>query len=154
MLSPAEVRFHFTITIYGIFCAIINGSIKPEGVCTSATTSGPQPPKQSFARHYKFHWPILLTVNIAVGGYLFTRTKKKELAVLRKKFQKMFLQIQLLRRQGCEPIPEDKQRELFKWTLEEKRKVKPKDPAKKKLIDEEETTLKQFIHAKAIPSIW
>ena len=44
-----------------------------------------------------------------------------------------------------EPIPEDQQCELFKWMLEEKRKIKPKDPEEKKRIDEEKAILKQFI---------
>ncbi|XP_062091021.1 uncharacterized protein LOC133797206 [Humulus lupulus] len=50
-----------------------------------------------------------------------------------------------------EPIPEDQQRELFKWMLEEKRKLKPKDPDEKKRIDEDKAILKQFIRAKTIP---
>lgn len=52
------------------------------------------------------------------------------------------------------PIPEDQQRELFKWMLEEKRKVKPRDAEEKKRIDEEKATLKQFIRAKSLPTIW
>ena len=52
-----------------------------------------------------------------------------------------------------EPIPENQQRELFKWMLEEKRKIKPKDPEEKKCIDEEKAILKQCIRAKPIPSI-
>lgn len=52
-----------------------------------------------------------------------------------------------------EPIPENQQRELFKWILEEKRKAKPKDPEEKKRLDEEKAILKQFIRAKSIPSI-
>ncbi|KAI8565410.1 hypothetical protein RHMOL_Rhmol03G0257000 [Rhododendron molle] len=52
-----------------------------------------------------------------------------------------------------EPIPEDQQRELFKWILEEKRKVKPKDREEKKRIDEEKALLKEFIRAKSIPSL-
>lgn len=52
-----------------------------------------------------------------------------------------------------EPIPEDQQRELFKWILEEKRKVKPKDPKEKKRIDEEKAILKQFIRAESIPQL-
>lgn len=52
-----------------------------------------------------------------------------------------------------EPIPVDQQRELFKWILEERRKLKPKDPEEKKRIDEEKAILKQFIRAKSIPSI-
>lgn len=52
-----------------------------------------------------------------------------------------------------EPIPEDQQRELFKWILEEKRKVKTKDREEKKHIEEEKAILKQFIRAKTIPEI-
>lgn len=51
------------------------------------------------------------------------------------------------------PIPQDQQRELFKWILEEKRKIKPKDPEEKKRIDEEKALLKQYIRAKSIPNI-
>lgn len=50
-----------------------------------------------------------------------------------------------------EPIPEDQQRELFSWMLEEKRKVKPRDREEKKRIDEDKAILKQFIRAKSIP---
>lgn len=52
-----------------------------------------------------------------------------------------------------EPIPESQQRELFKWILEEKRKLKPQSPEEKKRLDEEKALLKQFIRAKSIPSI-
>ncbi|KAI4355519.1 hypothetical protein L6164_004283 [Bauhinia variegata] len=52
-----------------------------------------------------------------------------------------------------EPIPESQQRELFKWILEEKRKLKPKDPEEKRRIDEEKAILKQFIRAKSIPAV-
>ncbi|KAF5931942.1 hypothetical protein HYC85_028113 [Camellia sinensis] len=52
-----------------------------------------------------------------------------------------------------DPIPENQQRELFKWLLEEKRKVKPKDSEEKKRIDEEKAIIKQFIRAKSIPSL-
>uniref|UniRef100_A0A7N2LM80 RNA helicase n=1 Tax=Quercus lobata TaxID=97700 RepID=A0A7N2LM80_QUELO len=37
--------------------------------------------------------------------------------------------------------------------LEERRKIKPKDPEEKECIDEEKATLKQFIRAKPIPSV-
>ncbi|XP_058729310.1 uncharacterized protein LOC131601488 isoform X2 [Vicia villosa] len=49
------------------------------------------------------------------------------------------------------PIPEEQQREVFEWMLEEKRKVKPKDAMEKKQIDEEKYILKQFLRAKSIP---
>jgi len=50
------------------------------------------------------------------------------------------------------PIPEELQREIFQWMLEEKRKLKPKDPVEKKQIDEEKAILKQFLRAKSIPN--
>ncbi|CAH1435107.1 unnamed protein product [Lactuca virosa] len=52
-----------------------------------------------------------------------------------------------------EPIPLNQQLELFKWILEEKRKVKTKDLEEKKRIDEEKAILKQFICAKSVPSL-
>lgn len=33
-------------------------------------TPPPPPPKESFVRRYKFLWPLLITVNLAVGGPL------------------------------------------------------------------------------------
>lgn len=49
------------------------------------------------------------------------------------------------------PISEDEQRELFKWMLEEKRKVISKDSQEKKQIDDDKAILKQLIRAKSIP---
>lgn len=49
------------------------------------------------------------------------------------------------------PIPEEQQREIFKWMLEEKRKLKPKNPLEKKQIDEEKAILKHFLRAESIP---
>ncbi|KAG0488820.1 hypothetical protein HPP92_007631 [Vanilla planifolia] len=51
------------------------------------------------------------------------------------------------------PIPEPEQRELFRWMLEEKRKVKPRSPSEKKKIDEEKALLKEILRAKSIPSL-
>ncbi|CAL5361243.1 unnamed protein product [Camellia sinensis] len=133
----------------------------------------PQPPKESFARRYKFVWPLLLAVNIAVGAYLFMRTKKKDAGVEegevpnvpptpgpttaaavvpigeKTSFPTPIIESVMLR----DPIPENQQRELFKWLLEEKRKVKPKNSEEKKRIDEEKAIIKQFIRAKSIPSL-
>lgn len=52
-----------------------------------------------------------------------------------------------------QPIPEEEKRELYKWILEEKRKVKPKSREEKKQIDEEKAILKQFIRAESIPDL-
>ncbi|XVF86802.1 hypothetical protein PTKIN_Ptkin18bG0071700 [Pterospermum kingtungense] len=131
----------------------------------------PQPPKESFARRYKFLWPLLLAVNFTVGAYLFMRTKKKDTTedvvrdvgsspvstttVTAPPVTEMPLPAPPITQpvKLPEPIPESQQRELFKHILEEKRKVKPKDPEEKKRLDEEKAILKQFIRAKSIPSI-
>ncbi|XP_028756299.1 uncharacterized protein LOC114715608 [Neltuma alba] len=128
----------------------------------------PPPPKESFVRRYKFVLPMILAVNLAVGAYLFVRTKKKDIPVeeeqhappvstkdattpaVQTSVSPLPMTEQVIRR---EPIPENQQRELFKWILEEKRKVKPKDPEEKRKLDEEKAVLKQFIRAKSIPRI-
>ncbi|XP_062087671.1 uncharacterized protein LOC133794459 [Humulus lupulus] len=130
----------------------------------------PQPPKESFARRYKFLWPLLLTVNLAVGAYIFMRTKKKETDVelvdevatpvqttaavtvpLEKSLPSPAIKEPPPKLR--EPISGNQQRELFKWILEEKRKVRTNDPEERKRIDEEKALLKQFIRAKSVPSI-
>ena len=139
---------------------------------SSSSAPPPPPPKESFARRYRFLWPLLLAVNLAVGGYVLLRTRKKDTsttveegasdvpstpvsttaattAPITEKPLPSIVEPVVSR----DPIPDDKQRELFKWILEEKRKVKPKDPEEKKRIDEEKAILKQFIRAKSIPNI-
>ncbi|GMH16013.1 hypothetical protein Nepgr_017854 [Nepenthes gracilis] len=128
----------------------------------------PEPPKESFLRRHKFLWPLLLTVNVAVGAYLYTRTKQKDKVVEEdapeastppppppppptEKPPPPVAAAEPSKLQ--EPIPENQQRELFKWMLEEKRKANPKDPEEKKRIDEEKAILKQFLRAKSIPAI-
>ncbi|XP_042513791.1 uncharacterized protein LOC122088556 [Macadamia integrifolia] len=130
----------------------------------------PEPPKVPYARRYKFLWPLLLTVNLGVGAYLFMRTKKKDMVIDNDKAvvdvpstptesKTTVTEISSPTPVKVEPpkvrppIPQDQQRELFKWILEEKRKIKPKDKEEKKRIDEEKAILKQFIRSKSIPSL-
>lgn len=133
----------------------------------------PEVPRESFAKRYKFLWPLLLTVNLAVGAYLFLRTKKNDAPVEEETTgtapspatssatptasavtENPAITLPVLQPvRVLEPIPEQQQRELFKWMLEEKRKIKAKDPDEKKRIDEEKAILKQFIRAKSIPNI-
>ena len=40
-----------------------------------------------------------------------------------------------------------------KWVLEEKQKVKPRNAAEKKKLDEEKALLKEFIRAGSLPSL-
>ncbi|XP_050382151.1 uncharacterized protein LOC126799078 [Argentina anserina] len=119
---------------------------------SSSHSSAPPPPKlpkESFARRYKFLWPMLLAVNFGVGAYLFMRTKKKGTTPITEEPLPQPIITEPVK--VHEPISEEQQREAFKWMLEEKRKVKPKDREEKKRIDEEKALLKQFIQAKSIP---
>uniref|UniRef100_A0A2P2Q5K7 Uncharacterized protein LOC105631469 n=1 Tax=Rhizophora mucronata TaxID=61149 RepID=A0A2P2Q5K7_RHIMU len=133
------------------------------------SSSAPQPPKESFFKRNRFLVSLLLTANIVVGAYFFMRTKKKD-AGLEKEATVTSVSTTAATNTAVtekptslhpvsepmkphDPIPENQQRELFKWILEEKRKLKPKDPQEKKRIDEEKDILKQFIRAKSIPSI-
>ncbi|KAG6575480.1 hypothetical protein SDJN02_24194 [Cucurbita argyrosperma subsp. argyrosperma] len=155
-----------------VMSASSSSSPAPPASSNTASTSSsslPQPPKESFARRYKFLWPMLLTVNLAVGAYLLMRTKKQDeqvteeeaapdsaktakiaAPVVEESFAKPAIVEPVKVR---EPIPVDQQRELFKWILEEKRKIKPKDREEKKRIDEEKAILKEFIRAKSIPNL-
>ncbi|XP_051147500.1 uncharacterized protein LOC127262740 isoform X1 [Andrographis paniculata] len=129
-----------------------------------------QPQKESFLRRYRFLWPLLLAVNFSIGAYVLIRTRQRDTdsseseipestsSATSSSSSSAIVEVsdtppivkETIRRA---PIPEDQQRELFKWMLEEKRKVKPKDPEEKKRIDEEKAVLKQFIRAKSIPSL-
>ncbi|XP_027336905.1 uncharacterized protein LOC113850537 [Abrus precatorius] len=131
------------------------------------TTTPPPPPKEPFVRRYKFLWPMLLAVNLGVGAYLFMRTNKKDTGekeqdsspvstkdvtahVAETSVSSPSITNPVIKR---EPIPEGQQRELLKWILEEKRKVKPRDAEEKQKIDEEKALLKKIIRSKSIPSI-
>ncbi|OIT08735.1 PREDICTED: probable serine/threonine-protein kinase DDB_G0278665 [Nicotiana attenuata] len=135
----------------------------------------PQPPRESFVRRYKYLWPMLLAVNFSIGAYLFMRTKKKDVGTdegeipdvpsaavstaaataVSEKEKEVTKEVatspSALPVVVREPIPENQQRELFKWMLEEKRRIKPKDHEEKRRIDEEKAILKHFIRAKSIP---
>ncbi|CAN4086930.1 unnamed protein product [Withania somnifera] len=131
----------------------------------------PQPPKESFIRRYKYLWPMLLAVNFSIGAYLFMRTKKKDVGTEEGEMSDVpgasvstaaAITVSEKEKEGTttptlqpvivrEPIPEIQQRELFKWMLEEKRRVKPKDQEEKRRIDEEKAILKHFIRTKSIP---
>ena len=108
---------------------------------------------------------------IAFAGYLFFRTKKKDIeepaseeiaaksgsvaaapVTIEKPVSSAVVADPVVVK-AREPIPEKQQRELFKWILEEKRKVKPRNAEEKKRIDQEKAILKQFIGSKTIPTL-
>ncbi|XP_045787851.1 uncharacterized protein LOC123883165 [Trifolium pratense] len=130
----------------------------------------PPQPKEPFIRRYKFLWPMLLAVNLGLGVYLFTRTNTKKTDTEEEEKEATPISVKdttkapvaetsvslpptanpVIKR---EPIPENQQRELFKWILEEKRKIKPKNAEEKRKIDEEKALLKNLLQSKSIPSI-
>ncbi|KAL0014956.1 hypothetical protein SO802_002025 [Lithocarpus litseifolius] len=139
------------------------------------------PPKESLIKRYKLIWRLLLNANLALGAYLFVRASRKDSGIVNSKaseksvgdekaaakvpsdpitntdipipeildFPPPLMEPVEVR----QPIPEDQQRELFQWMLEEKRKIKPKDSQEKKQIDEDKAILKQFIRAKSVPGL-
>ncbi|KAI3786167.1 hypothetical protein L1987_45299 [Smallanthus sonchifolius] len=125
----------------------------------------PPPPKESLGRRYKFIWPLLIAVNFSIGAYLYTRTNKEENTEVDEPATATLPSTGISTasvahtssppaiHDPVKPIPVDQQRELLKWILEEKRKVKTKDPQEKKQNDEEKALLKQLIRAKSIPSL-
>ncbi|CAJ1950967.1 unnamed protein product [Sphenostylis stenocarpa] len=132
-----------------------------------AAVPPPPPPKEPFVRRYKFVWPILLAVNLGVGAYLFMGWKKKDTSdeeqdvspvstkdaavhVVETSVSTPPIANPVIKQ---EPIPENQQRELLKWILEEKRKVKPKDAEEKQKIDDEKALIKTLIRSKSIPSV-
>uniref|UniRef100_A0A0E0DV75 V-type proton ATPase subunit C n=1 Tax=Oryza meridionalis TaxID=40149 RepID=A0A0E0DV75_9ORYZ len=115
----------------------------------------PPPPeaKKSFMRRM---FPFLLAANVFVGAYMLMRTYQKDSgkkdtesdptsatptsspAAAEKPAEPIVAPIKVLT-----PISQDDQRQLYKWMLEEKRKIKPRDAAEKKKINEEKALLKE-----------
>ncbi|KAJ9688156.1 hypothetical protein PVL29_014072 [Vitis rotundifolia] len=134
--------------------------------------SAPQPPKVSAVRRYILVWRLLLAANLALGAYMFVGEKKKDADMDNGEGTKKHIEEEkavaelssvpivsttppatMESLKVREPIPADQQLELFKWILEEKRKVKPKDLEEKKRIDEEKAVLKHFIKTKSVPNL-
>ncbi|XP_007012846.2 PREDICTED: uncharacterized protein LOC18588403 isoform X1 [Theobroma cacao] len=137
--------------------------------------------KESRINRYKPIWRILLISNLALGAYMFAKARKKNSSIVDNRPAKIEMEPEKSKTEAdvssapltptpvyeeppifpvvatppkvLEPIPEDQRRELFEWILEEKRKVKPKDPEERKRIDEEKAILKQFMRSKSMPRI-
>ncbi|XP_073051692.1 uncharacterized protein [Primulina eburnea] len=123
---------------------------------------------------YKILWRVFLIGNFGLGAYMFAQAGKKERMKEKKEAtvevtptptptptpvttltdeEPIFIQPTTPPVIVRQPIPENQQRELFKWMLEEKRMVKPNNREKKLQIDEEKAILKEFLRAKSIPSV-
>eukprot|EP01018_Ginkgo_biloba_P012075 Gb_27195 [translate_table: standard] len=128
------------------------------------STAAAEGGNRSFVYRHRFLWSGLLLLNIAVGGYLLGTKKKtadsdnveekvpdvKENTVVTETKDQALPSISAL--SPSQQITEEEQRQLFKWMLEEKRKVKTTSPAERNRIDKEKTILKQFLRSKEIPT--
>ncbi|XP_078439487.1 uncharacterized protein LOC144709738 [Wolffia australiana] len=163
--SPAEVKkFKAKGEISGFARPMDSSSSSPSSAAELA-------PKKTFLRRV---FPFLLAVNFAVGAYVLLRTtqkqsdEKEEEAPVKEKetvplttvetskpeaSQQQSILTQIVPKVALPPIAVSEQRELFKWILEEKRRVKPSSPAEKNKLNEEKALLKEFIRAESVPSI-
>ncbi|KAK4415666.1 hypothetical protein Salat_2674000 [Sesamum alatum] len=130
-----------------------------------------QIPREPVLKRYKFLWRVFLIFNFALGAYMFAQPGRKE-----KVKEKSEVPAEVAPPPATvtappveeepvisppitkpvivrPPLPEDQQREIFKWMLEEKRKVKPKSRDDKQRNDEEKAILKEFIRSQSLPSI-
>ncbi|KAF8783590.1 hypothetical protein HU200_000530 [Digitaria exilis] len=129
--------------------------------------AGPAPPpppppapeaKKGFMRRM---FPFLLAANLFVGAYVLVRTYRKDSgkdsatdpATAPTSSARKPAEPVTVPRKELPPIPEDEQRQLYKWMLEEKRKIKPRNAAERKKLDEEKALLKDFIRAESLPSL-
>ena len=143
-----------------------HGKPKPKPPGAPAPPPPPPPPtaaeaKKGFMRRM---FPFLLAVNAFVGAYMLVRTYYKDSpaktadsaaatatastpsATAESPEPPVATPAKVL-----PPIPEDEQRRVYKWMLEEKRKVKPRDAAEKKRLDDEKALLKHIIRADTLP---
>ncbi|CAN6358899.1 unnamed protein product, partial [Urochloa humidicola] len=139
-------------------------SMAAHGKPKAAGPTPPPPPpplpeaKKGFMRRM---FPFLLAANLFVGAYVFVRTYRKDSekdsmtdpATTSTSSAGKPAEPVAVPRKELPPIPEDEQRQLYKWMLEEKRKIKPRNAAEKKKLDEEKALLKEFIRAGSLPSL-
>lgn len=154
-----------------------HGKPKPKPKPPGAPAPPPPPPptaaeaKKGFMRRM---FPFLLAVNAFVGAYVLVRTYYKDEDSPPKNAHSASASASATATDSTPspagdspdpvavaavptkpvplpPIPEDDQRRVYKWMLEEKRKVKPQNAAEKKRLDDEKALLKHIIRADTLP---
>lgn len=139
---------------------------KPDPV--PAPPKAPQPAvKGAFMRRV---FPFLLATNVFIGVYVFAKTYKRDQD---KKNAEAAAAADAAAALASPPAPipepaehapppkrvlqslsQDEQRQIYKWMLEEKRKIKPQNAAEKTKINEEKALLKEIIRAESLPRLW
>ncbi|KAG6405751.1 hypothetical protein SASPL_133345 [Salvia splendens] len=129
-----------------------------------------QVPSEPAVKRFRILWRVFLLFNFGLGGYMFAQGGKKERAEKKAieepppappttvtapaQEEPIIITPPVERPVPVRPpVPADQQREIFKWILDEKRKVKPQNRQEKKRIDEEKSILKEFIRSETVPKI-
>ncbi|GJN18573.1 hypothetical protein PR202_gb05745 [Eleusine coracana subsp. coracana] len=131
----------------------------------------PQPPSAAKVVFMRRIFPFLLATNVFIGVYVFAKTYKRDqdkknaqaaaAAAAAAKFSSPTTETAKVAdpvpapapKKVLPPVSEEEQRQLYKWMLEEKRKIKPRDATEKKKINEEKALLKEFIRAESLPRL-
>ncbi|XP_052159470.1 uncharacterized protein LOC127776964 [Oryza glaberrima] len=135
------------------------------------TASPPEAPSAKKGVFMRRIFPFLLAANIFIGVYVFAKTYKRDQEKKNAQSAAAAAAVAALSspaapaaetvdptptpppKRVLPPIPEDEQRQVYKWMLEEKRKIKPRNAAEKNKINEEKVLLKEFIRAESLPRL-
>ncbi|RCV26601.1 hypothetical protein SETIT_5G259000v2 [Setaria italica] len=137
----------------------------------------PQAPSAAKGVFMRRIFPFLLATNVFIGVYVFAKTYKRDQDKKNAEAAAASAAVAALSspetatakaadpapapapapaptpKRVLPPLSEDEQRQVFKWMLEEKRKIKPRDSSEKNKINEEKALLKEFIRAKSLPRL-
>ncbi|KAG8051545.1 hypothetical protein GUJ93_ZPchr0001g31660 [Zizania palustris] len=136
----------------------------------STLPEAPSAKKGAFMRRI---FPFLLATNVFIGVYVFVKTYKRDQE--RKNAETAAATAAAAAaaaalsspasttaktaeptpppKRVLPPISEDEQRQVYKWMLEENRKIKPRNAAEKNKINEEKALLKELIRADSLPHL-
>ncbi|CAM0881459.1 unnamed protein product [Alopecurus aequalis] len=138
--------------------------INPEPAAVPPKAPQPQPAVKGAIMRRVF--PFLLATNVFIGVYVFAKTYKRDQdkknaeaaaaaalssppAAIAKPAEPAPPPKRVL-----PPLSQDEQRQVYKWMLDEKRKIKPQNGAEKTKINEEKALLKEIIRAESLPRLW
>ncbi|KAJ1284040.1 hypothetical protein BS78_03G173000 [Paspalum vaginatum] len=144
-------------------------------------TAPPQAPSAARVVFMRRIFPFLLATNVFIGVYVFAKTYKRDQEKKNAEAAAAVATVAALSspagattanakapapspapapapapapKRVLPPLSDDEQRQVYKWMLEEKRKIKPHSAAEKNRINEEKALLKEFIQAESLPKLW
>uniref|UniRef100_A0ACD5TCY1 Uncharacterized protein n=1 Tax=Avena sativa TaxID=4498 RepID=A0ACD5TCY1_AVESA len=141
-----------------------HGKPKPKPQAAPAPPPPPPPTAEAKKGFMRRMFPFLLAVNLFVGAYVVVRTYYKDSpsnkaaadtdpSAADKPLPEPVAAAVVPAPRVFQPIPEEEQRRVYRWMLDEKRKVKPRDKAEKRRLDDEKALLKEIIRAESLPKL-